>query len=100
MTTPPLAQDADYEIGLKGNQGCLHEDIELFFEEHPQRGIGAAFIQKSETLDRDHGRIEKRPCTVCSDTEWLTKRHNRPGLKAVIMTEYRREIRGNVKTVR
>ena len=100
MTTPPLAQDADYVIGLKGNQGCLHEDIELFFEEHPQRGIGAAFIQKSETLDRDHGRIEKRRCTVCSDTEWLTKRHNWPGLKAVIMTEYRREIRGNVKTVR
>ncbi len=41
-----------------------------------------------------------RRCTVCSDTQWLINRHNWPGLKAVVMTEYTREIRGKIETVR
>jgi len=30
-----IDQDADYVIGLKGNQGSLREDVELFPDEHP-----------------------------------------------------------------
>ncbi len=95
-----IDQEADYVIGLKGNQGRLRKDVELFFDEHLERDIGGAFIKKGETVDADHGRIETRHCTVCSNTEWLTKRHHWPGLKAVIMTEYTREIRGKAETYR
>ena len=95
-----VAQNADYVIGLKGNQGTLREDVELFFDEHPERGIGGDFIRESETVDADHGRIETRRYTICSNTDWLTERHNWPGLKAVIMSEYEREIRGKAETVR
>ena len=35
-------------IGLKGNQGNLREDVELFFEKHRERGIGGDFVKKSE----------------------------------------------------
>ena len=95
-----VAQNADYVIGLKGNQGTLREDVELFFDEHLERGIGGDFIRESETVDADHGRIETRRYTICSNTDWLTERHNWPGLKAVIMSEYEREIRGKAETVR
>ena len=95
-----MDKDADYVIGLKGNQGSLHEDVKLFFEEHLDRGIGGEFLRKSETTDADHGRLETRRYTVCTDIEWLEKRHHWPGLKAVIMTEYTREIRGKVKRIR
>ena len=98
-----IDQQADYVIGLKGNQGSLRDDVELFPDEHPERDIGGEFIEESEAVDADHGRIEMRRYTVCSNVEWLTDRHKWPGLpgpKAVIMTGYTRQITGKAETVR
>ena len=98
-----IDQQADYVIGLKGNQGSLRDDVELFPDEHPERDIGGEFIEESEAVDADHGRIETRRYTVCSNVEWLTDRHKWPGLpgpKAVIMTGYTRQITGKAETVR
>lgn len=95
-----IAQDADYVISLKGNQGSLREDVEVFFDEYLERNIGGQFVKSAETIEADHGRIETRRCIVCSDTQWLMNRHDWPGLKAVIMTEYTREIRGKSETIR
>ena len=75
-----IDQEADYVIGPKGNQGSLHEDVNLFFAEQRERGTGGAVIPESETVDGDHGRIETRRYTVCADTGWLTERHHWPGL--------------------
>ena len=95
-----IDREADYVIGLKGNQGSLREDVELFPDEHPERDIGGEFIKESEAVDADHGRIETRRCTVCPNVEWLTDRHKWPGLKAVILTGYTGEITGKAETVR
>ena len=95
-----LDQEAEYVISLKGNQGKSRKDVELFFNQHLERDIGGDFVKQSETVDADHGRIETRRYTVCSDIEWLKIRHGRPGLKAVVMTEYTREIRGKCEAVR
>jgi len=62
-----INKEADYVIGLKSNQGSLHEGVELFFEEHLDRGIGGALLRKSETMDAGHGRFETRRHTVCTD---------------------------------
>ena len=90
----------DYVIGVKGNQGKLREAVELFFDEHLERDIGGDFVKQSEILGTDHGRIETHRYTVCSDIEWLRVRHDWPGLKTVIMTEYTHEIRGKCETIR
>ena len=82
----------NYVIALKGNQGNLREDVELFFEEHLEWNIGGDFVKQSEAVDSDHGRIETRRHWVCSDIEWLNDRRDWPGLEAFIMTEYTREI--------
>ena len=95
-----LNKGSDYVIGLKGNQGSLREDVEVFFDEHLERNIGGHFVTSAESIEADHGRIETRRCTVCSDAQWLIERHNWPGLKAVVMTEYTREIKGKTETVR
>ncbi len=39
-------QGVDYVIGLKGNQGSLRKDVELFFDECRERGIEGDFIRK------------------------------------------------------
>ncbi|MCP4185352.1 MAG: ISAs1 family transposase [Hyphomicrobiales bacterium] len=95
-----IAQKADYVIGLKGNQGSLRDDVELFFDEHDARDIADGFIKQNHTVDGDHGRIEERRYVLCSDIDWLNQRHQWPGLESIIMVKYRREIKGQTKTVR
>src|ERR1700716_3719937 len=53
-------------------------------------------LSTHETVDGDHGRIETRNCTVIHDVGWLQARHQRPGLKGVVLVESRREINGKV----
>jgi predicted transposase YbfD/YdcC len=95
-----MAQKGDYVIGLKGNQGSLHEDVELFFDEQRERRIGEPFIRENQTVDGDHGRLETRKYVACSHIDWLNQRHKWPGLQSVIMVEYSREIKGKTKTRR
>ena len=93
-------READYVIGLKGNQGNFLKDVERFFDENQKRNIGGDFVTHIETVDTDHGRIETRRYTVFSKIDWLSVRHKWPRLKTVIMTEYTHEIKGKSKTVR
>jgi predicted transposase YbfD/YdcC len=86
-----VAKKADYVLALKGNQGTLHKDIQLFANEQKATNFKDCSISQSETLDGDHGRIETRRTTVFHDIEWLHKRHDWQGLKAVVMIESLRE---------
>src|SRR6266404_5400477 len=55
-----LHQKADYVLALKGNQGTLREDVELFAAEQKDNGFKDTKITRHETVDGDHGRIETR----------------------------------------
>jgi predicted transposase YbfD/YdcC len=82
---------ADYVLALKGNQGSLREDVELFASEQKANGFKDTKISRHETVDGDHGRIETRAYTVIHDIAWLQERHDWPGLKSVVMVESTRE---------
>ena len=92
-----LDKKADYILALKGNQGSLREDVELFATEQKASGFKDAKITRHETVDGDHGRIETRTCTVIHDVAWLEERHQWPGLQAVVMVESQREIGGKIE---
>jgi predicted transposase YbfD/YdcC len=83
---------ADYVLALKGNQGTLRDDVELFVAEQKATDFKDCQISRTETVDADHGRIETRTTTVIHDIDWLKKSHNWPGLNAVVMVESLREI--------
>ena len=87
-----LVKNADYVLALKGNQGSLREDVELFAAEQKANGFRDAKVSRHETVDGDHGRIETRAYTVIHDIAWLQERHDWPGLKSVVMVESTREI--------
>ena len=87
-----INQKADYVLALKGNQGSLREDVELFVAEQGAVGFKDAKISRDETVDGDHGRIETRTTTVIHDVAWLQQRHDWPGLNAVVIVESSREI--------
>ena len=92
-----IEKKADYVLALKGNQGTLRDDVELFAAEQKARGFADSKISQDTTVDGDHGRIETRKTIVIHDVGWLQERHNWPGLQAVVMVESRREIQGKIE---
>jgi predicted transposase YbfD/YdcC len=69
-----------YLLGLKGNQGTLHDDVRLFFERPPE---GETFATHEES-DKGHGRIEIRRCDATNATGWLQQTHAWPGLQSIV----------------
>jgi predicted transposase YbfD/YdcC len=86
-----LDKKAEYVLALKGNQGTLRGDVELFAAEQKANGFKHASVSRHETVDSDHGRIETRKYTVLHDVSWLKERHGWPGLEGIIMVESTRE---------
>ena len=88
---------ADYVLALKGNQGTLRADVELFVAEQRANGFKHATISRDETVDGDHGRIETRATTVIHDVGWLRERHAWPGLNGLVIIDSIREIDGKIE---
>jgi len=93
-----IDKKADYILALKGNQGTLHDDVELFAHEQKAVGFANASVSQDTTVDGDHGRIETRTVTVFHDIGWLQNNHQWPGLKSVVMVESERQTNGKVET--
>jgi predicted transposase YbfD/YdcC len=92
-----IDKKADYVLALKGNQGSLRDDAELFVSEQKASGFVDTEISRDTTVDGDHGRIETRTTTVIHDVEWLQQRHSWPGLKGLVIVESCREISGKIE---
>jgi len=71
-----IEKEADYCLGLKGNQSNLHENVKLYFENLPAE-------QNAVTKGKDHGRIEKREYFLETDIDWLTQKEDWIGLNAI-----------------
>ena len=68
---------ADYVLGLKGNQGTLHEDVKLYYEDQTDA------LKKTVTKEKDHGRIETREYYLESDIAWLFQKPEWSGLQSI-----------------
>lgn len=56
--------NADYVIGLKENQPALYHDAELYFDTLKQD------LPSCETLEKDHGRLERRTYYLLTEHAW------------------------------
>jgi predicted transposase YbfD/YdcC len=92
-----IDKKADYILALKGNQGSLREDVELFVTEQKANGFRDTTISRDQTVDGDHGRIETRTTTVIHDVAWLQERHGWPHLAAAVVVDSIREYDGKVE---
>lgn len=86
-----IDKKADYILALKGNQGTLREDVELFAKEQKAKGFSDTTISTAKTVDGDHGRIETRHVTAVHDVSWLNEHHEWPGLKGLVIVDSARE---------
>lgn len=72
------AKGADYVLGLKQNQPALFEDVKFYFDNEK---VSAT----SKTLEKDHGRIEKREYFLECDIGWLEQKIAWADLKSIGM---------------
>jgi predicted transposase YbfD/YdcC len=91
-----LDQKADYVLALKGNQGRLYDDIDLFFQDARQSDFQDLNYGYHQTVDGDHGRIETRRYWTTSEIDWLPDKEKWKGLTTVAMVERERDINGSV----
>jgi predicted transposase YbfD/YdcC len=91
-------QHGDYVLSLKGNQGSLHDDVALFFQEIRRNCPENVHPSIHETTDGDHGRVEVRRHWSVDDIDWLIQRHRWPGLTSIGMVESERHIGSEITT--
>lgn len=87
-----VAQQGDYVLALKGNQGDLHQDVQQLFDHaHSQnfRGIEHDFY---ETQAQGHGRQEIRRYWVMGNTEYLIGAENWAKLTTIGCVESQRQV--------
>lgn len=78
---------ADYVLALKGNQGGLYEDVELYFrDEGIRKGLRGKGNYVS-TTEKAHGQIEKREYYQTEDIGFLTQKREWKGIKSIGMEE-------------
>jgi predicted transposase YbfD/YdcC len=82
-----IAQKADYCLALKGNQANMHDDVRLYFETETVR-------TSTNTLDKGHGRVERREYFLETEIDWLYGRERWAGLRAIGAVKSTVEIKG------
>jgi predicted transposase YbfD/YdcC len=103
---PNIAQSildakADYLLAVKDNQPTLHAEIKSYFDTAPSDKL-----ERSQTTEKGHGRLEIRSHTVSHEVEWTAPERSYPGafrfpkLTTIAMVESRIERGDKIETER
>jgi predicted transposase YbfD/YdcC len=83
-----VSKEADYILAVKNNQEHLYDDLQEAFEQDKNLSF---HVQ----VDAGHGRIEKRKCSIITDTDWICKEQNWAKLHTLIKIESERTFKGS-----
>ena len=82
----------DYVVALKENQPTLYAEMRELFErsraQYPDR------FRTHETVEKNHGRFERRTCVQTDFVEWFAELDEWYGLRSVVMVEEERIVGG------
>lgn len=93
-----VTQGGDYLLSVKDNQPKLHEAIQEYFGIAEAEGFRNLEPDVSETLDKGHGRLETRRCTVVAAPAYLEELKRWQDVRALVKIEARREQDSKVET--
>ena len=83
-----IEREADYILAVKDNQQSLHKELQELFCLHRNESF--------ETLEKDHGRIETRHCSVLKNLKNIKGVKKWEELKSIVKIESKQEINGKV----
>jgi predicted transposase YbfD/YdcC len=97
------AREADYVLALKDNHPQMAADVASVFADALGENAGGYAVGYHETIEKGHGRIERRRCWTISDPAviaWLDPTGAWVGLQTIAIVEGERGIGGERKTER
>ena len=74
-----IDNEADYVLGLKGNQPELLDDVRFYFNNE--------CVFNTSRTEKDHGRMEKRTYYLETQIDWLQQRSDWVGLNGIGMVK-------------
>jgi predicted transposase YbfD/YdcC len=80
-----VEKEADYLLAVKGNQGELYRQIEQSF-------VLEKAVSSQETIEKNHGRIEKRTCEVIDNLKWIEVKDEWKNLTTIVKITSQRTI--------
>lgn len=80
-----------YALAVKDNQKILHQEIQTAFKNNPIADI-------STTVEKEHGRIEERTCSVITDLRFVDEAVNWAALCCIICIVSKRTIKDKITT--
>lgn len=80
-----IGQKADYVLSVKGNQPTMLEDIRLYFETGLNTDFRDMSYEQHMTVDKGHGRLEKREYWLSNDISWIPWKKEWKGLGGIGM---------------
>lgn len=90
-----VAQQADYVLAVKHNQGQLQQHLETTFNWLEDERNHHAHFDYSETLECGHGRRERRQCWVVADH--VAQADGGVGCQTLVRLICQRELKGKVE---
>ena len=82
-------KEADYVLSVKENQPMLYGDISLYFSTESEE------CDYTKTVEKSHGRYEKRECWTTTDIDWMPQKSDWEGLSGIGMIRTERQIVGS-----
>ena len=95
-----VAQGGDYVLALKGNQGNLFEDVQQIFEQAKAQDFQGIEHDFYQTINAEHGRIEKRRCWSLGRVEYLIDSEKWSQFTSIAMVESERQCGGQTSRER
>lgn len=65
----------DYVLALKGNHETFHKEVEEFMKDALENNFKDVEVSKKTTLEKGHGRVEKREYFQTNDIKWFSEIH-------------------------
>ena len=85
---------ADYLLAVKANQETLAQDVENEFKHAQSQDFAYMDHLYCETIEKGHGRIEKRQCWYTHDVQGLGTLERWPNLNGMVMSRATRTLNG------
>jgi len=85
-------QGGDYILQLKGNQGSLHEETVMLFDQCLTDDCHGIAYSTAATTNGGHGRIEQRRIWATSEIGWFAERDKWKNLRSLICIEAKRTV--------
>jgi predicted transposase YbfD/YdcC len=87
-------QGGDYLLQLKGNQGGLHDETALLFDQCLRDDCLGIPYTSAATTNGGHGRVEQRRIWATPEAGWFAERGKWKNLRSLARVESRRTVNG------